>query len=139
MERKHIPQAVRQAVAERAGRCCEYCRSQERYSVHSFSIDHVVPISRGGATVPSNLAFACPGCNGHKHTKTTASDPVTLVTVGLFDPRTQAWGDHFAWNDDYSLIIGLSAVGRATVEALDLNRATLVNLRQALHELRLHP
>lgn len=139
MERKHIPEALRQAVAERAGRRCEYCRSQERYSVHSFSIDHIVPISRGGATAPDNLAFACPGCNGHKHTKTAARDPVTLLTVGLFDPRRQEWADHFAWNDDYSLIIGLSAVGRATVEALDLNRATLVNLRQALHELRLHP
>ena len=139
MERKHIPEAPRQAVAKRAERRCEYCCSQERYSVHSFSIDHVVPISRGGATVLANLAFACPGCNSHKHTKTTARDPVTLLTVGLFDPRTQEWADHFAWNDDYSLIIGLSAVGRATVEALDLNRVTLVNLRQALRELRLHP
>lgn len=139
MARRHISEALREAVAQRAGHRCEYCRSQERYSVHSFSIDHVVPISRGGATVFANLAFACSGCNSHKHTKTTARDPVTLLTVGLFDPRTQEWADHFAWNDDYSLIIGLSAVGRATVEALDLNRATLVNLRQALHELRLHP
>ena len=139
MERRRIPEPLRQAVAERAGRRCEYCQSQERYSVHSFSIDHVLPISRGGATVLDNLAFACPGCNGHKHNKTTALDPVTLRPVALFNPRTQVWADHFAWNDDYSLIIGISAVGRATVEALDLNRATLVNLRQALHELRLHP
>ena len=139
MERRHISGSLRHAVAERAGNRCEYCRSQDRFSVHGFSIDHVVPISRGGPTTLDNLAFACPGCNSHKHNKVIATDPVTQVSNNLFNPRTQDWPDHFAWNDDYSLVVGISAVGRATVDALELNRDSLVNLRQALHALKLHP
>ncbi len=55
-------------VAERAGWCCEYCRSQARFCPDPFVVEHVVPRSRGGSDDLSNLAFACQGCNGHKYT-----------------------------------------------------------------------
>ena len=32
-------------------------------------VDHIVPLSKGGAHRPSNLAVACDACNMHKHTK----------------------------------------------------------------------
>lgn len=32
-------------------------------------VDHIVPLSRGGAHRPSNLAAACAVCNGSKHNK----------------------------------------------------------------------
>ncbi len=46
---------------------------------------------------------------------------------------------HFAWSADFSLIIGLTPTGRATVEALQLNREGVVNLRRALYALGEHP
>ncbi|WNZ24154.1 mitochondrial large ribosomal subunit protein uL30m [Leptolyngbya sp. NK1-12] len=33
------------------------------------------------------------------------------------------WSEHFAWSEDTTLIIGLTPIGRATVQTLRLNRA----------------
>ena len=86
-----------------------------------------------------NLAFACQGCNNRKYTNTEAMDPVSQAIVSLYHPRQHYWNDHFAWSDDYALILGLTPIGRATVEKLQLNRAGLVNLRRILFEAGEHP
>jgi len=86
-----------------------------------------------------NLAFACQGCNNRKYTNTEAVDPVTQAIAPLFHPRRNRWNDHFAWSDDATLILGLTPIGRATVEKLQLNRAGLVNLRRILVEAGEHP
>lgn len=130
---------LRRIVAERANGCCEYCRSQARFATQSFSVEHILPKSRGGQTVTENLAFSCQGCNNIKFTKIEASDPVSNSLVPLYHPRQAKWRDHFTWNDDYTLIIGLTPVGRATILALDLNRSELVNLRRVLFATGYHP
>lgn len=131
--------AQRQAVAARARYVCEYCRCPERYAVQSFECEHIVPLSLGGATVLENLAYACGGCNRAKAAQTFATDPEMGESVQLLHPRAQAWSDHFAWNYDFTLMIGLTATGRATVEALRLNRPGVVNLRRALLAIAEHP
>jgi len=93
-----------------------------------------VPRSKGGETSEDNLALSCQGCNGHKYTATTAVDPVTETEVPLFDPRQDLWQEHFAWSADFTRVVGLSEVGRATVDRLKLNRPGLVNLRRVLVE-----
>lgn len=127
------------AVARRARDLCEYCRSPSAYSPQAFSVEHIVPRAEGGPTQGDNLALACQGCNNHKFTKTAAPDPMTGETVPLFHPRRQRWRDHFAWSEDFTLVVGLTPTGRATVEALHLNRENLVNLRWALHAVGKHP
>jgi 5-methylcytosine-specific restriction endonuclease McrA len=102
-------------------------------------VEHIKPRSQDGKTTLDNLALACQGCNGHKHTKTEGYDPVSSEIVPLYHPRQQVWQDHFRWNDDFTLIVGLTPVGRATVEALQLNRESLVNLRQILYAMGEHP
>jgi hypothetical protein len=87
-----------------------------------LEIEHILPVGKGGSDDESNLWLACPICNGHKSDKTEAVDPVTGTTVPLFNPRTQVWGEHFAWSEDGVRIIGTTPVGRATVEALWLDR-----------------
>jgi hypothetical protein len=129
----------RTRVAERAKGCCEYCRSQEQYSPDSFSIEHIVPLSKGGKDTLDNLAFFCQGCNNRKYTSTKAFDLISQTTVPLFNPRQQKWTEHFAWSEDGSLILGLSPIGRATVEKLQLNRNGLVNLRHILFDAGEHP
>jgi hypothetical protein len=47
--------------------------------------------------------------------------------------------DHFTWSNDFTIVIGLSATGRATIAALQLNRPGLVNLRRALYTIKEHP
>jgi len=95
-----------------------------------FSVEHIIPRQAGGETTLDNLALACQGCNGHKYVKTEGVGPVSGELVPLFHPRRQLWREHFAWNADFTLIIGLTPTGRATVEVLQLNREGLINLRR---------
>ena len=130
---------LRRLTMTRAHDCCEYCLSQARYSTHSFVIEHIIPKVRGGRTTASNLALSCQGCNNHKYTKTKSRDPLTKKLALLFHPRKHTWTDHFAWSDDYTVILGLTPTGRATVEALQLNRLEVVNLRRLLFAHGEHP
>ncbi len=134
-----VTRDLRRTVAERARGFCEYCRSPYRYCVAPFSVEHIRPQAKGGRHGLENLAFACLGCNGHKHAKTKAADPVTGKSVPLFHPRLQRWKDHFVWSGDFTLIIGQTPTGRATVEALQLNREGSVNLRSLLFAAGVHP
>lgn len=139
MSDKRVTAKQRRSIIERAKGCCEYCLSQVRFATESFSVEHIKPLSRGGKTTLENLALACFGCNGYKHTKIEAADPVSGEIVSLYDPRKQKWHDHFCWNEDYTLIVGLTAIGRATIETLRLNREGLVNLREVLYGMGEHP
>ncbi|MBI3360159.1 MAG: HNH endonuclease [Chloroflexi bacterium] len=67
MSEPHITARQKQMVAERAGGCCEYCRSQAQFSPDPFSIEHVTPHARGGTDHLDNLALACQGCNNRKY------------------------------------------------------------------------
>ena len=51
----------------------------------------------------------------------------TRKTVKIFNPRQQTWKEHFFWRDVE--VVGLTAVGRATVNTLRLNRAIIQAIR----------
>lgn len=65
-------------------------------------------------------------------------DPETGTVVTLFHPRLQEWNDHFAWSDDGTMtLLGLTAVGRTTIEALRINHYEMLQLRKLLKKLKL--
>jgi HNH endonuclease len=139
MSERHIPAELRRFVAARGQYCCEYCRTQARYSADSLTVDHIIPRSLGGSMTADNLALCCHGCNQHKSKRTVIADPVTDTLVRLFHPREQRWEAHFAWNDDFTRMLALTPTGRATIAALQLNRPGLVNLRRVLYAIGEHP
>ncbi len=139
MASEYIPTSIRRLVQARARGYCEYCYSPEAYATEGFVVEHVYPRVDGGLTILENLAWSCVGCNAHKHAKITAVDPATEQSVPLFNPRTQRWDECFRWSDDSTQVIGLNACGRATVEALYLNRLGVVNLRSLLILAKRHP
>jgi len=49
------------------------------------------------------------------------------------------WTEHFAWSADETQIIGLTAVGRATVVALHMNDALRVTARRRWISVGWHP
>lgn len=134
-----IPQSIRRTVAIRACGYCEYCRCPEQYATQSFTVEHIKPKHAGGETVVENLALSCYGCNSHKHSKIKGLDLETRKKIALYNPRLQVWSDHFEWSDDFTQIIGKTPCGRATVDALHLNRFGVVNLRHLLRDANLHP
>jgi 5-methylcytosine-specific restriction endonuclease McrA len=96
-------------------------------------VEHITPRSRNGSDEQSNLAWSCMGCNDRKYTAVDAIDLITGVLAKLFNPRQNRWADHFIWTADFTQIVGHTAIGRATVAKLKLNRPELVKLRQILH------
>ena len=139
MPERRVTARQRRTVTERAKGCCEYCRSQARFATQPFAVEHIIPRYANGKTRLDNLALSCFGCNSYKHTKTRAIDSETGQDVPLFHPRQHAWLEHFAWDTSFTLIIGQTATGRATIEALKLNRPELVNLRRVLCLVGEHP
>jgi len=134
-----LTEEFKNSVRLRAKNCCEYCISQEKFATQKFSIEHILPISKGGKNNLDNLALACQGCNNHKYNKTEGYDQLSDQFVSLYHPRKNNWRDHFRWNNNYDLIIGLTPMGRVTVTILHLTREGLVNLRQILYPIGEHP
>lgn len=139
MPKSYIPTALKQFVFERGKGCCEYCQSQVKFAIDPFVVEHIIPLSQAGTSSAENLALACQGCNNYKYTKTEGIDPVDRQPAPLYNPRTMNWSEHFAWSEDSLTLIGMTAIGRATVETLRLNRSGVVNLRQLLHATGQHP
>jgi len=136
---KRPTNAQREDVFKRAEGLCEYCQSQEKYSNSTFEVEHILPISKGGETILKNLAFACSGCNKHKSHRISALDKNTKTEVSFYNPRKDIWREHFAWNEDFTEIIGLTAKGRVTIKELKLNRQSVINLRRVLLIVGEHP
>lgn len=139
MPKPRINTKQRAVVVQRACGCCEYCWSQELFSPDPFSVEHIIPSALGGTHALTNLAYACQGCNGRKYISIEALDTATGERALLYHPRQHDWKNHFVWNEDYTLIIGLTPTGRATTDKLQLNRLGLVSLRRVLVVAGEHP
>jgi HNH endonuclease len=115
-----IPADLRRLVAERAELCCEYCLLPEAFAFRKHEPDHIIPRQHGGETSEANLALACARCNRAKGPNLGSLDAETGDLVRFFDPRRDAWSDHFRL--DGGLIVPLTAQGRVTVKIFQLNQ-----------------
>src|SRR5947209_18272824 len=127
---------LRLAVRQRAGARCEYCRLPDLVPhLICFHVEHIRARRHGGASVMSNLAWACPRCNERKGANLSGVDPDTDRVAPLFNPRRDTWSRHFAW--DGLRIRPLSAKGRTTAWLLEFNSDERLLLRQGLRKLGL--
>lgn len=134
-----IPAEVRARVRESVEDRCGYCLSPQKYVLVPLEIDHIMPLARGGTDDEENLWLACRPCNVYKGTKVEGIDILTDLIAPLFNPRFQRWAEHFQWSEDGIQIFGLTATGRVTVEALNLNNSLAVAVRKAWVEVGWHP
>lgn len=67
-QRKLVTQAVRKRIMIRDHYTCQICRKYMPNGV-GIHIDHIIPVSKGGMTVDSNLRVLCARCNGSKSDK----------------------------------------------------------------------
>jgi hypothetical protein len=135
----HVSSELRRRVRLRAQNLCEYCRTLMDFTGHEFTIDHIIPEAKGGLSDFANLCFCCFWCNNFKQARTHVRDLRTGRLVPLFNPRADQWDDHFRWSPTFTRVIGRTPVGRATVEALRLNRQSLVSARRIWVKHGLHP
>ncbi len=134
-----IPEEVRARVRLEANNQCGYCLSLQKYVLGILEIEHIIPQAAGGTNNEENLWLAYRLCNSYKGAQTHARDPVTNRRVSLFNPRQQKWSRHFTWSSDGAHITGLTACGRATISALQLNNSYAVTVRQAWVSAGWHP
>lgn len=132
-----MDQATRALVWTRAGGRCEYCRVHQDHVELTHHVEHIVSKKHGGPDDPSNLCVACERCNLFKGSDLTGIDPVTGEVERLFNPRTQAWAEHFELRGP--LIVGLTPAGRTTVRVLSMNAGQRLQLRAALIAHGLYP
>ncbi|MBW4581692.1 MAG: HNH endonuclease [Tildeniella nuda ZEHNDER 1965/U140] len=121
----YIPVELRNQIGVSDRNQCCYCLTQAVNSGIDLSFDHILPRSKGGETTFDNVCLACRACNEFKSDLTEFADPLTEAVVLLFNPRRQKWTDHFVWSEDGIRMEGLTTIGRATVVALQMNRATI--------------
>ena len=86
-----------------------------------------------------NLCLACSTCNRYKASRQAAVALLLGHTVPLFHPQRQLWKEHFAWNTDATMILDLTPIGQATIEALRMNRPALIRLRRMWVQMGEHP
>jgi hypothetical protein len=122
--------ALRRLVWDRAHARCEYCRLPQSATLLPHAIDHVVAQQHKGATDAENLALSCLRCNSFKGPNIAGRDPETGRIIRLFNPRMDAWDQHFAWQG--AILVGRTDVGRTTIDVLNINQSERVALRVEL-------
>lgn len=137
MSRVHIPVELRRLIVQRARGRCEYCQIHQDDTPFTHAVDHIVATKHGGHTAADNLALACVDCNCNKGADLTTFDPGTGEITRLFNPRLQAWREHFSFEGVF--IVGQTAVGRATVVLLRINDPMRIIEREALRAVGRYP
>jgi hypothetical protein len=133
-----ISKSRRQAVRDRAGNCCEYCRLPASAGTVAFHVDHIIPLKHGGKDDMSNLSLACYKCNAHKGYDLAGLDPQTQAMTLLYNPRTLEWDEHFLIRENMR-IDGMTPQGRTTIRVLQMNDQNRVENRQLLAEMGEYP
>ena len=139
MSTAYISNHLKRLVSEEAQYRCGYCQTSQHIIGQPMTFDHLTPEALGGATEQDNLWLACRRCNEFKGSLCDASDPLTHEKVPLYNPRNQSWSVHFAWSKGGVEIVGLTKIGRATVQALRLNNPEIVGARALWVQVGWHP
>ena len=134
-----LSEIIKERVRQRAKNRCEYCLSHQEYILGRLQIDHIQPIAKGRTNTEDNLCLACELCNQYKWTQTEGIDLESGEVVSLFNPRKQQWKENFAWTSDGINIIGTTACGRATINALRLNNNLAIIVRKNWVQAGWHP
>lgn len=106
-----IPAGLRRLVIRRAANACEYCGLPQEGQEATFHIDHVMPRVAGGET--------------------------RVAMTYHYNPRRDDWQTHFRWEG--VALIGLTAIGRAAIAALHMNRPLILAIRQEEAALERYP
>ncbi len=126
-------------VARRAEKLCEYCRAPEIAFNFLFEVEHIIPISQNGKSELENLALACRSCNIYKSDFLNGLGDDGLETERLFNPRKDIWREHFFVDlDDYT-IVGVTKIGKGTINRLRLNSRLQIQAREQWNRLELFP
>lgn len=67
-----VPSWSKNGLMRRDQHCCAYCGKRGN------TVDHLIPVSRGGGSTWQNTVIACVACNGRKGSRTPAEARMSL-------------------------------------------------------------
>ncbi len=82
-----MTESLRFSILERDNFTCQYCGAKA--SDVKLHVDHIIPIQKGGMTIPSNLVTACEICNSGKRTRIINPDAVVLKEIEFETTTTE--------------------------------------------------
>ncbi len=83
---KNVDRVSRYLLHKRDGGKCAYCG--EVVSVKEGTIDHVIPVSKGGKTTWDNTVWCCRKCNCKKDNKSLEESGMKLrEEIKLYNPK----------------------------------------------------
>jgi hypothetical protein len=132
-----MDESLQEQVRKRAQARCEYCQIPETAVRFPFQTDHIIAEQHGGATVLTNLCWACLPCNKRKGPNIAGLDNKSRKLVPLFHPRRHKCQRHCRWDGPY--LRGRTAIGRATIALLRSNDPFAVEMHRTLIEEGLFP
>ncbi|MEH2236268.1 HNH endonuclease [Nostoc sp.] len=127
------------ASTQRANHHCDYCQAPELIFNFPFEVEHIIPLSQQGENDQANLALACRSCNLRKGTRISGIVPGSNTEVSFFHPRQDKWSEHFQVDTQSGKIIGITSLGKVTIEYLEMNSASQMAARQLWIRLSLFP
>lgn len=86
--KQYQPPLTNRALFARDGHVCQYCG--DMFPTSKLTRDHIVPVSRGGRDIWSNVTTACAVCNAGKGARTPEEWGVQLIAV----PYTPCYAEH---------------------------------------------
>ena len=75
--RQRRASSKRNRILARDGNRCQYCGAKG--TAFDLTVDHILPLSRGGTTSPENLVAACYACNQRKGNRTPEEARMPLL------------------------------------------------------------
>lgn len=88
--RRDMPPLNNHELFRRDGYMCMYCGAQ--HATHELTRDHIIPISKGGLDIWSNVVSACRSCNTRKGSRTPERASMPLLAV----PYVPNWAEFLA-------------------------------------------
>jgi len=85
----HEPTLTKEMLLARDRHLCAYCAQSFRFG--ELDMEHIVPISKGGATSWMNLVAACKACNNRKANRTPEAAGMKLHYVPYVPNRYEAF------------------------------------------------
>ena len=101
IKRKHYSQTVRKMIYNNAGGRCELCGKQLLF--FDMTLDHRVPLAKGGIDSVENLSCSCVACNTFKG-QILPSDFMERITDIFMYQMEKKYADKLSWKIVHRLL-----------------------------------
>ena len=102
IKRKHFSDAQRQELYKRADGCCQLCG--RRITINNFTVDHIIPLGRGGNNSMSNVQAVCQVCNQFKANIYPEQFVDRITEIFMFQMEKQ-YRDNNTWKMARNMLI----------------------------------